>query len=92
MGRLLGPVYPGYRETYNLIGPAEEGWPLFPAYHALKLLFQTTERGWQVVRIDPWTDDDWKQGEVDQPEKELAAFAGPDGELTVWGWTATAAV
>ena len=75
----------GYRETYNLIGPAEEGWPLFPAYHALKLLFQTTERGWQVVRIDPWTDDDWKQGEVDQPEKELVAFAGPDGLLTVMG-------
>lgn len=80
-----GRYTPGYRETYNLIGPAEEGWPLFPAYHALKLLFQTTQRGWQVVRVDPWTDDDWKQNQVDQPEKELAAFAGPDGLLTVMG-------
>lgn len=75
----------GYRETYNLIGPADEGWPLFPAYHALKLLFQTTERGWQVVRVDPWADDDWKQELVDQPEKELAAFVGPEGALSILG-------
>ena len=80
-----GRYTPGYRETYNLIGPADEGWPLFPAYHALKLLFQTTERGWQVVGVAPWEDDDWKQDKVDQAEKELAAFAGPDGLLTVMG-------
>ena len=80
-----GRYTPGYRETYNLIGPAEEGWPLFPAYHALKLLFQTTERGWQVVRVDPWEEDDWKQGEVDEPEKELAAFVGSNELLTVLG-------
>jgi hypothetical protein len=75
----------GYRETYNLIGPAEEGWPLFPAYHALRLLFQTTERGWQVVQVGPWENDDWSQDIADPAEKELAAFVGPDERLTVVG-------
>ena len=81
----------GYREVYNLIGPAEEGWPLFPAYHALRLLFQTTQRGWQVVQVGPWADDDWRLFDdagvriVDQPEKELAAFTGLDSELTLMG-------
>jgi hypothetical protein len=81
----------GYREVYNLIGPAEEGWPLFPAYHALRLLFQTTQRGWQVVRVSPWAEDDWRllndagQRILDQPEKEIAAYTGPNGELTFLG-------
>jgi hypothetical protein len=80
-----GRYTPGYRETYNLIGPADEGWPLFPAYHALKMLFQTTARGWQVLRIDPWADDDWRQDLTDPPEKELVAFAGPNEVLTIAG-------
>jgi hypothetical protein len=81
----------GYREVYNLIGPAEEGWPLFPAYHALRLLFQTTHSGWQVVQVSPWEQDDWRlfddagQRIVDQPEKEIAAYTGPNGELTLMG-------
>ena len=28
-----------------MIGPAEEGWPLLPTYHALRMLLQTTARG-----------------------------------------------
>jgi len=80
-----GRYTPGYRETYNLIGPAEEGWPLFPAYHALKLLFQTTERGWQVVQVAPWEDDDWQVGSADQPEQELAAYVGAGEQLTLMG-------
>jgi hypothetical protein len=78
-----------YRAAHYLIGPPEEGWPLFPAYHAFRLLLQTTHRGWQVLGVDPWTDDDWKlSGEGtadDQPEKELVAYAGPAGELTIMG-------
>jgi hypothetical protein len=78
-----------YNSTYNashwLIGPAEEGWPLMPAYHALRLLLQTTQRGWQVVGVDPWADDDWKTDVDDQAEKEVAAYAGPNGELTLVG-------
>jgi hypothetical protein len=76
-------------QAYYTIGPAEEGWPLFPTYHALRMLFQTTARGWQIVGVDPWGDDDWKLDDqnrpFDQPEKEIAAYAGPNGELTLLG-------
>jgi hypothetical protein len=74
-----------YNASHYLIGPPEEGWPLFPAYHALRMLLQTTQRGWQVVGVDPWADDDWVVGTGDQPEKEVAAYAGPNGELTLIG-------
>jgi hypothetical protein len=74
-----------YNASHYLIGPAEEGWPLFPAYHAFRLLFQTTQRGWQVLRVAPWTEDDWSAATLDQPEQELAAYAGPDGLLTLVG-------
>jgi hypothetical protein len=79
----------GYNASWWLIGPAEEGWPLMPSYHALRLLLQVTERGWQVIGVDPWGDDDWKLDDADQPqdqpEKELAAYSGPNGELTLFG-------
>ena len=74
-----------YVASHFLIGPAAEGWPLFPSYHALRLLLQTTQRGWQVVRIDPWADDDWRADLVDLPEKELAAYASGDGHVTLMG-------
>ena len=72
-------------QAHWLIGPAEEGWPLFPAYHAIRLLLQTTQRGWQVLGIDPWTNDDWEVGTDDAREREVAAYAGPNGELTLIG-------
>jgi hypothetical protein len=74
-----------YNASHWLIGPAEEGWPLMPAYHAFRLLLQTTQRGWQVIGVDPWAEDDWKVGVADQPEKEVTAYAGPNGELTLIG-------
>jgi len=73
------------QQAYYLIGPAEEGWPLFPTYHALRLLFQTTAPGWQILGVDPWADDDWQTDVADQQEKEIAAYAGPSGELTLIG-------
>jgi hypothetical protein len=72
-------------QAYYMIGPAEEGWPLFPTYHALRLLFQTTSPGWQIVGVDPWAEDDWQVGLADQSEKEITAYAGPNGELTLIG-------
>ena len=68
-----------------LIGPAAEGWPLFPGYHATNLLLQTTARGWQVLQVGPWDEDDWKVGVIDQAEKELTAYAGAGGQLTLMG-------
>ena len=44
-----GRYHSTYNSLYSLIGPASEGWPLFPGYHATRLLLQTTARGWQVA-------------------------------------------
>ncbi len=42
-----------------------------------------------MLGVAPWADDDWKLSERgqanDQPEKELTAYAGPDGQLTLIG-------
>ena len=74
-----------YNSLYSLIGPASEGWPLFPAYHATNLLLQTTARGWRVVQVGPWQDDDWKVGVADQLEQELTAYTDDTGRLTMIG-------
>jgi hypothetical protein len=77
--------YDAGTQSHWLIGPAAEGWPLFPAYHAMRLLFQTTDRGWQALRVEPWAEDDWRPDMDDQAEKEITAYAGPNGELTFMG-------
>ena len=77
--------YDNGNQAHWTIGPATEGWPLFPTYHALRLLFQTTASGWQVLGVDPWMDDDWISEVPDQAEREVAAFAAPTGALTVIG-------
>ena len=80
-----GRYHGSYNSLYALVGPASEGWPLFPAYHATNLLLQTTARGWQVLQVGPWEDDDWKVGVPDPAEKELAAYAEEQGGLTLMG-------
>jgi hypothetical protein len=80
-------------QVYWTVGPASEGSPLTPSYHALALLFHTTVPGWQVVRVAPWDESDWGvptygiegHSSKDPPEKELAAYAGESGELTILG-------
>jgi hypothetical protein len=76
-------------QSFWMIGPPEEGWALYPSYYAFQLLLQTTARGWQVLGIDPWTDDDaatrFDAPKPDQAEQELTAFNGPDGQLTLVG-------
>jgi len=80
-----GRYHSTYNSLYSLIGPASEGWPLFPGYHATNLLLQTTARGWQVLQVGPWEENDWKFGITDAAEKELAAYAGDAGQLTLMG-------
>ena len=55
---------------------------------------QVTLAGWQIIGVDPWDSSDWSVpvyrqnvGDTtnDQPEQELAAYAGPSGELTIVG-------
>jgi hypothetical protein len=80
-------------QLYWMIGPPTEGSPLTPTYNAMSLLFHTTVPGWQIVGVEPWEENDWSvptygiegHRSNDQPEKELAAYAGPAGELTVIG-------
>lgn len=81
-------------QLYWMIGPPTEGSQPTPTYNAMSLLFHTTAPGWQIVGLDPWdaTDSSVPAYGVtggntsdDQPEKELVAYAGPGGELTVVG-------
>jgi hypothetical protein len=88
-------------QLYWMIGPPWEGSPLTPTYHAMSLLYHATAPGWQIIKVEPWAEDDWsvpkgadgipkwdlRGGNVssDLPEKELAAYAGPNGELTIMG-------
>ena len=80
-------------QVYWTIGPPTEGSPLMPSYHALWLLTHTTVPGWQVIRVGPWDESDWGvntygvegHSSKDTPEKELAAYTGPNGELTILG-------
>jgi hypothetical protein len=80
-------------QVYWTVGPPTEGSPLTPSYHAMALLFHTTVPGWQVIRVAPWDESDWGvttygiegHSSKDTPEKELAAYTGPNGELTILG-------
>jgi hypothetical protein len=80
-------------QVYWTVGPPAEGSPLTPSYYAMELLFHTTRPGWQVVQVSPWDESDWTvptygiegHSSNDTPEKEIAAYTGPNGELTVLG-------
>jgi hypothetical protein len=84
------------QQLYWMTGPPAENYPLTPTYNAMSLYFHVTEPGWQIIGVVPWESDDWTAekpgynvqngaGSDDQPEKELVAYAGPSGELTVLG-------
>jgi hypothetical protein len=74
-------------QLYWMVGPQSE--ELTPTYNAMWLLFHTTSPGWKVVGVDPWVEDDWsfpaRDTTGDQPEQEITAYSGPDGELTLIG-------
>jgi hypothetical protein len=72
-------------QSFWMIGPPSEDFALYPSYHAMRLLLQTTRRGWEVLGVDPWTPDDEDASIVDQPGQELVAYRGAQGELTILG-------
>jgi len=81
-------------QLYWMIGPPNEGSPLTPTYHAMSLLFRTTEPGWQILRVAPWKPDDESiavyggiggNASDDQAEMELVGYAGTRGQVTVVG-------
>jgi hypothetical protein len=80
-------------QVYWMTGPPDEGYPLMPTYHAMSLLFHATAPGWKILRVEPWADDDSSvtthgiegHSSNDQPEQELVAYRGDNGQLTVVG-------
>jgi hypothetical protein len=73
--------YDSGKQDYSTIGPPQQGWPLRPVYHLIRLFTSTVGRGWNVVRVDGAP-----------PQKVVAAYAGPDGALTVIGLDTAGAV
>jgi hypothetical protein len=66
------------RQAYYAIGaPGSDGWQLYPMYFLLRLFTLTTERGWRVLAVE--------RGRSPGETRQLAAFAGLAGELTVLG-------
>ena len=75
-------------QSYWTIGPPEEGWALYPSYYASQLaLPDDGSAAGRCSRVDPWTRDDqatrYDDPHPDQPEQELTAYSGPDGQLTL---------
>jgi hypothetical protein len=66
--------YDNGTQSYYMIGSPVDGWPLYPVYHATRLLTLTTRPGWQVVGLDGGSGG-----------KLLTAYSGPAGEVTVVG-------
>jgi hypothetical protein len=64
-------------QAYYVMGRWQEKWPLYPTYHALRLVTGTTDPGWKVVAVV-------RRGATART-KQLTAFAGPEGELTILG-------
>lgn len=70
-----------YDKTYELefyaIGTWEDGWPLYPTYHVLRLFMRMTKPTWRLVSQEP------REGSA--RGKRLAAFRGPGGTMTLFG-------
>jgi hypothetical protein len=64
-------------QEYYVIGPWRDGWPLYPTYHVLRLVTETTEPGWKVVAV--------RRRGLAARTKHLTAFAGAEQELTILG-------
>jgi hypothetical protein len=61
-------------QSYWMIGRPQDGWPLYPIYHTVHLWTMSVKPGWKVVGLD---------GE--SGSKLLTAYAGPTGDVTVFG-------
>jgi hypothetical protein len=64
-------------QAFSVIGPWRNRWPLYPTYHVLRLVTETTEPGWKVVTVE-------RRGPSART-KQLTAFTGPEHELTILG-------
>jgi hypothetical protein len=70
-----GRYDPG-RQAHYLVGPWQEGWPLYPSYSALRLVTETTKPGWQALAV---------RRRHAARTAYVVAFAGSNDELTIVG-------
>ena len=66
--------YDNGTQAFYMIGPPQEGWPLYPIYNTVHLWTSTVTPGWSVVRLDG-----------SSGSKLLAGYVGGDGQRTVLG-------
>lgn len=66
--------YDAKPQAYTMIGPPQEGWPLRPVYHLTRLFTAAVRPGWKVLGV-----------EGAKGPRILTAYAGPQGELTLFG-------
>ena len=67
-------------QSYGLIGPPQEGWPLRPVYNVTRLLTSTIGPGWRTLAVDGLSG-----------TKLVTAFASGGGALTLFGLDTAAA-
>jgi hypothetical protein len=67
--------YDNATQAYYMIGSPQEGWPLYPLYHFVRLMTATVKPQWKVVNLDSMPD----------TSRLLAGYLGPKGQLTVAG-------
>jgi hypothetical protein len=74
--------YDNATQVFYMIGSPEQGWPLFPIYHFLRLMTTTVKREWKTVTVDS----------VPETSRLLAAYIGKGGQHTVVGLDTTGAL
>jgi hypothetical protein len=70
--------YDNGSQAYFMIGQWDDGgvWPTYPVYNVVRLLTATTRPGWNVTSVE---------NDSILDTRLAAAYAGPNGELTVVG-------
>ena len=66
--------YDNGSQAYWMIGRPQDGWPLLPVYHVLRLWTSTVKPGWSVLGVNG-----------SSGSKLVTAYAGPQGQLTLIG-------
>jgi hypothetical protein len=67
--------YDNSTQAYYMIGPPQDGWPLYPLYNFVQLVTTIVKSGWSTVTVDS----------VAGTTRLLAAYVGKEGQRTVLG-------
>ncbi len=67
--------YDNSTQAYYMIGPPQDGWPLYPLYNLVQLVNTAVKPGWSTVSVDA----------VPGTSRILAGYVSKDGQQTVVG-------